>query len=289
MLTLRDIYATARPPVLSFEVFPPKTEKAEAALYEHLASLARKGPDFITCTYGAGGSTQAKTFEIVAEIFRRFGRPVASHLTCVGASAQQIAAYADRLAAAGIANVVALRGDPPKGEERFEKPEGGFSHADELVAFLRSRWPFSIAVGGYPETHREAPSPQADLANLKRKVDAGADVVITQLFFENHLFFRFRDRCVAAGIRAPIIPGILPPHSLAQLDRICPMCGASIPKALRYAILAAGDDPEAQRRAGAEHTARQVEDLLSRGVDGIHFYVLNRADSTVEVLDAVGR
>ena len=219
---------------LSFELFPPKTPQGVANLFQHVARLVEFRPSFITCTYGAGGSTQETTLEIVARVHREFQLPVATHLTCVGRTVDQLREYLRTAHDSNVENVVALRGDPPRGDTAFRPVEGGFRYANELVALIRGEFPeFGIAVAGYPETHQEAPSPEVDLANLKRKVDAGADVVITQLFYNNDDFFRFRDRCHALGIRVPIVPGLLPVTNFAQIQRITSLCGAQLPAAIR--------------------------------------------------------
>jgi methylenetetrahydrofolate reductase (NADPH) len=281
-----SIYA-ARRNVLSFEFFPPQTESGERSLYQHVERLLDFQPDYVTCTYGAGGSTRDKTLKIVTELKRRWDVPVASHLTLVGSTVDQLCAYLRRVADARIENIVALRGDPPRGAATFEVPAGGLRYANELVALIRREFPqFGIAVGGYPETHREAPSPKVDLENLRRKVDAGADVVITQLFFRNADYFAFVERCRGAGIRAPIVPGILPVTSLAQAARLTSMCGASMPPDLLDA-LARSSEAAQQRAAGIAHSIAQVRELVARGVPGLHFYVLNQSGATGEVLQAV--
>jgi methylenetetrahydrofolate reductase (NADPH) len=272
---------------LSFELYPPRTRAGEQALYRHVRELAACHPDFFTCTYGAGGSTRTKTLEIVSELRRLFSLPVASHLTCVGSTVEQLREYLDAARESGVDYIVALRGDPPQGEPEFRAPAGGLSHASELVALIRAEYPgFGIAVAGYPETHRESLSPDADVQFLRRKVDAGADVVITQLFYCNDDFFRFRDRCERAGIRVPIVPGILPVNNLSQVQRITTMCGARLPTAL-VNNLQAKDDAQWQYQIGVEHATQQVRQLVQRGVPGIHFYVLNKSSSTLAVLQAV--
>lgn len=274
---------------LSFELFPPKTAAGEEALFRHVGRLMEFSPSYITCTYGAGGSTQDKTLAIIARVRRDFGVPVATHLTCVGRTVDQIKEYLTEAQQRDIGYVVALRGDPPKGESEFKAVAGGFRHANELVAMIRSDFPqFGVAVAGYPEKHQEAPSPEIDLENLKRKVDAGGDVVITQLFYDNDDFFRFRDDCAAAGIGVPIVPGLLPISNAAQVKRITSMCGAKFPDELAGRLDAAGDDPDAQAKTGAEFASEQTQGLLDAGVPGIHFYVLNKSETTSEVLKAVG-
>jgi methylenetetrahydrofolate reductase (NADPH) len=274
---------------LSFELFPPKTPAGEETMYGSVAELMAYWPDVITCTYGAGGSTRDKTLEITEQVKRRFGVRVASHLTCVGSTVEQLRGYLHEARARGIDNIVALRGDPPKGETAFRPVEGGLRYAAELVALIKQEYSnFGMAVAGYPETHQEALSPQADLENLQRKVAAGGEVVITQLFYDNSDFFRFRDACTAVGIAAPIIPGILPITNLAQIQRITSLCKARLPEEL-IADLGERDDPEWQFERGVAFAARQVQELIESGVPGIHFYVLNRSQATGAVLNAVKR
>lgn len=270
---------------LSFELFPPKTPAAEAELFANLPELVSFAPSFITCTYGAGGSTRDKTLEITARVHRQFGVTVASHLTCVGATVDELRAYLREAQSLGIENIVALRGDPPRGAPAFVPVAGGLAYANELVALIRAEFPhFGIAVAGYPETHQEAPSPQADLANLKRKVDAGADVVITQLFYHNADYFRFRDDCQRMGITVPIVPGVLPITNFAQVRRITSLCGARLPPRLVERLEACGEDAAAQFEVGVEYATRQVQELIDAQVPGIHFYVLNRSPATARVL-----
>lgn len=274
---------------LSFELFPPKTEAGEEAMYRHVDQLVEFRPDFITCTYGAGGSTQEKTLGIVEQVKQRYNLPVASHLTCVGSTVDQLRAYLAQAAKRGIDYIVALRGDPPRGETSFQAVEGGLSYANELVDLIRGEFSnFGIAVAGYPETHQEAPNAEIDLANLKQKVDAGADIVVTQLFYNNDDFFRFRDRCDAIGIRVPLIPGILPVTSLAQIQRITSMCAAGLPEPFVKA-LAQRDDEDWQFQVGVEFATKQVQALIDAGVPGIHFYVLNKSQATSAVLQAINR
>jgi len=273
---------------LSFELFPPRTEAGERNLYSHVGQLMRYAPSFITCTYGAGGSTQDKTLEIASRVHQEFSVPVASHLTCVGRTVDQLRDYLMRAEELGVENVVALRGDPPKGDDSFKPVEGGLRYANELVAMIRAEFPgLGIAVAGYPEVHQEALSPESDLEYLKRKVDAGGDVIITQLFYDNADFLRFRDQCEAAGIEAPILPGLLPVTNLAQIKRITSMCGARLPKDLTEPLEAAANDEAGQFEAGVEHATRQTQELVDAGVPGMHFYVLNRSEATSRVLDSV--
>ena len=273
---------------LSFELFPPKTLAGEAELYGHVQQLCAFRPDYITCTYGAGGSTRDKTLDIVSEVRSRFGCSVASHLTCVGSTVDDLRKYLDEATRREIENIVALRGDAPRGETSFKPAAGGFQYANQLVALVHDEFPhFGVAVAGYPETHREAPNPEADLENLRRKVDAGADVVITQLFYDNADFFRFVERCQHLGIRVPIVPGILPVTNLAQIQRITSLCGATLPADFQQALERATDDAAQQFAVGVDFATRQVQDLIDQGVPGIHFYVLNKSPATVGVLGAV--
>lgn len=274
---------------LSFELFPPKTAAGEAAMYENVGHLMQFQPDVVTCTYGAGGSTREKTLEITSEVKRRFGVRVASHLTCVGATVDQLRDYLREASQRGVDNIVALRGDPPKGETTFTAVEGGLRYANELLALIKREFPsYGVAVAGYPETHQEAPNFDVDLQNLRRKVAAGADVVITQLFYDNVDFFRFRDACEALGIRVPIIPGILPVTNLSQIQRITSLCKAKLPEAF-IAKLSEKDDADWQFQVGVEFAIAQVQELIDRGIPGVHFYVLNKSQATSQVLQSVQR
>lgn len=274
---------------LSFELFPPKSTSGETAMYDSVKHLMAFAPDVITCTYGAGGSTRDKTLDITQQVRQRFGVRVASHLTCVGSTVDDLRGYLAEARARGIENIVALRGDPPKGETAFRQTEGGLRFASELVALIRREFPaFGIAVAGYPETHQEAVSPQADLENLARKVAAGGHVVITQLFYSNADFFRFEARCRELGITAPIIPGILPVTNLSQIQRITTLCKACLPDDF-VAELSQKDDSDWQFAVGVRHATRQVQELIDAGVPGMHFYVLNKSPATAAVLSAVKR
>lgn len=273
---------------LSFEIFPPKTPAGEEALFATVEALMAFRPSFITCTYGAGGSTREKTLELTVAIRERFGVSTAAHLTCVGSSYDDLRAWLRRATGQGVENIVALRGDPPRGESRFVPADGGLAYGNELVALIRQEFPqFSIAVAGYPETHQEAPNPEVDLANLTRKVEAGADVVITQLFYDNRDFFAFRRRYQQAGIRAPLVPGILPIINFTQIQRITSLCGAKLPPVLVAELEARRDDPEAELEIGVAHAVRQCQELLDAGVPGLHLYVLNKATATARILEAL--
>jgi methylenetetrahydrofolate reductase (NADPH) len=273
---------------LSFELFPPKSEAGFEELMRNVGELVEFEPAFITCTYGAGGSTRDKTLDVCQSVRERFGVSVASHLTCVGSTVEQLRGYLNEAISRGVENIVALRGDPPKGETEFKQTAGGFRYANELVALLKSEFPtLGVAVAGYPEKHLEAPSLDADLDNLKRKVDAGAHAVVTQLFYDNVDFFRFRDRCRARGIRVPIVPGVLPVTNSAQIKRITSLCGAKLPADFQAALDARGDDVEGQFETGVEFATRQVQELVAQEADGLHFYVLNKSPATSRVLREV--
>lgn len=284
-----DYFAQRQGPVISFEVFPPKTEKAMESLREVLSRLAALRPSFMTVTYGAMGSTQSRTLEIAALIKATHGVETASHLTCVGSSREEIDQILARLTASGIENIVALRGDPPQGETNFKAPPGGFSHASELVAHIKATGRFGIAVAGYPEKHIEAPSADIDLAHLKHKVDVGGDVVVTQLFYDNADFYAFQRRLRALGVTRPIVPGLLPIQSFAQIKRITSMCGARIPQALHDELDRAGDDEARTQEIGIRWAIDQARDLFANGAPGVHFYVLNRAAHMERIMAALGR
>lgn len=282
-----DMYGTGKFG-LSFEIFPPKTEAGETQLFSALEALMVFRPSFVSCTYGAAGSIQDKTLELTTTISKRFGVTTVAHRTCVGSTAEGIRQWLKEATGLGIENVVALRGDPPKGQTEFKKPEGGLAYANELVALIRQEFPhFSIAVAGYPETHQEAPSPAVDLANLKRKVNAGADAVITQLFYDNRDFFEFRRRYEEAGIGAPLIPGILPVVNLGQIQRITSLCGAKIPPSFLAELEVYRDDPDGQAGVGVRFAIRQCRELLDAGIPGLHFYLLNKAEAAFRILEAL--
>lgn len=271
---------------LSFELFPPKTEEGVTALMQTVRELCQFKPDFFTCTYGAGGSTQDRTLQVASSVKRQFGVPVASHLTCVGSTVDDLRRYLTTAQQQGIDYIVALRGDPPKGETAFRPVEGGLCYANELVHLIRTEFPrYGIAVAGYPEVHQEAVNADEDLKNLKRKVDAGGDIVVTQLFYKNEDFFRFRDRCQAIGIQVPIVPGILPVTNLAQIQRIASLCKASLPQSF-VDRLGEKDDAAWQYSVGVEFAQQQVAELIQAGVPGIHYYVLNKSQATAAVLKA---
>ncbi len=274
---------------LSIEIFPPKTADGDAALAENLAQLVRYRPAFISCTYGAGGSTRGRTIDWCRQIQNRYGCTATAHFTCVGSTEDDLLEWLSQAEAAGITNIMALRGDPPQGQTEFKAVEGGLKHANELVAFIRGRYPkMGIGVAGYPEKHVEACDAPTDLANLKRKVDAGADAVFCQLFYENANFFDFRDRCAKAGIRVPIVPGIMPITEYARIQRITAMCGAVFPKPLASRLEAVRDDKQAQFEIGVEHAIAQCRELIDQGAPGIHFYALNKSQACERILAALG-
>jgi len=273
---------------LSFELFPPKTDQGRLSLMRHVDCLVEFQPSFITCTYGAGGSAQESTLEVISAVKKKHSLPVATHLTCVGRSTEQLRDYLSRASVAGIENVVALRGDPPQGEASFQPVAGGFAYANELVAFIHQEFPaLGVAVGGYPEKHLEAPSLQVDLENLKRKVDAGAEVVLTQLFYDNRDYLDFRQRCEQLGLGVPVVPGLLPVTSLKQIQRIASLCGAKLPRELVAELVRYQDDVTGQFEVGVDFATRQTQQLIDAGVPGVHFYVLNKSEAAQRVLSCV--
>ncbi|MDF3068558.1 MAG: 5,10-methylenetetrahydrofolate reductase [Polyangiaceae bacterium] len=269
---------------ISFEFFPPKDQEGVARLFGTVAELAPFAPSYVSVTYGAGGSTRQLTVELVGRIQREVGIDAMAHLTCVGATREELGGVLDQLESAGVGNVIALRGDPPQGASSFVTPEGGFGHASELCAFIKSRGDFCIAGACYPEKHPEAASLEADLEKLKRKVDAGAEFLITQLFFDNADYFSFVERAREVGIHVPIVAGIMPVTNVSQIKRFTAMCGAHMPSALMQRLEVVAADPEAVGQIGVDHAVTQCRELLAAGVPGIHFYTLNRSKATVEIL-----
>jgi len=270
---------------LSCEVFPPKREGNLENLYTTIKELGVISPDFISVTYGAGGSTRDKTIEIASRVKNDFGMEVLAHLTCVQSTRDDIAATLDALREENVENILALRGDPPEGTEKFVRVAGGFGYANELVEFIKAHDDFSIGVAGYPEGHIEAPSIDVDLVNLKRKVDAGADFIITQLFFNNNDYYRFRDRALKLKIRVPIIPGIFPVLNYNQFIRIAsPLYGAKIPSRLADKIEKLKDNPGEIEKYGIEYAINQMYNLLGNEVPGFHIYTMNRSDPVRKIL-----
>ena len=273
----------------SFEFFPPRDPEGWRTLYAAIADLTLLRPTFVSVTYGAGGSTRRKTVELVARIKEELGLEAMAHLTCVGHTQDEIAQILQRLEEEGIANILALRGDPPQKHQRFEPTPGGFSHASDLIRFIRTNFGFCIGAAAYPEVHPEAPSPEADLMYLREKVLAGAEFLITQLFFDPAIYFRFVDRAREAGIAVPIVPGVMPVTSVSQIERFTRMCGASIPQELHARLDAVRDDPAGVVRVGVEWATEQCSALLEGGAPGIHFYTLNRSHSARQVYENITR
>jgi len=285
-MRIDDLLAANRP-IFSFEFFPPKTPEGVAALFETVEALRPLEPDYVSVTYGAGGATRDGTVEIATRIRKEHGIEVMAHLSCVGETREGLEAILERFAEAGVQNVLALRGDPPRGEESFQKPPGGLSSAAELTAFIRERHDFTIGGACFPEVHPEAASPEADLAYLKTKVEAGASFLITQLFFDNRVYWDFVAAARERGIDVPIIPGVIPIASYGQVARICKLCDASIPDELDAAMRGLGGDADAEALLGVAFAARQCDELLAGGAPGIHFYALNRAPGVRAVLSAL--
>jgi len=277
-------------PVFSFEFFPPKTDEGYQSLYAAIGELKRLEPGFVSVTCGAAGSTRRKTAELVVRIQRDLGLTAMAHVVCTGTTPAELAESLGWMRSQGIENVLALRGDPPKDQPSWRPVPGGFSHANELAAFIRGRFDFCIGGACYPEKHPEAPSPEEDLRNLKRKVDAGVDFLVTQLFFDESDYWRFVERARAAGIGVPIVPGVMPIVSAANLRRMASLSpGSKIPAELQDELDRAGDDGEAALEVGVRWATRQCRGLLERGAPGIHFYTLNRSPATRRVHEALSR
>jgi methylenetetrahydrofolate reductase (NADPH) len=279
-----QIYATRRRPIISFEVYPPKPETTLESFRGVLTRLVELRPDFMTVTYGAGGSTRGRTVEIASILRREFAMEAACHLTCVGSTAADIGRTLGEIRAAEGENIVALRGDPPQGQAVYTPPPGEYRHARQLVEHIRGTQDFGVAVATYPEKHLEATDLETDLRRFREKASAGADIAITQLFYDNRFYFDLVERTRALGIEIPIIPGILPILGLQQVKRITGMCGASIPPALLGYMEAAAADGEKAMEVGICHAILQARELLEKGVPGIHFYVLNKSKHMVRIL-----
>ena len=294
MQLIRDIYAArkgAGKPVISFELFPPKTEEGDRTLLQKtLPALRQLSPDYVSVTYGAGGSTRDKTLMIVDRVQREHHLTALAHLTCVGATRDEITALLGEFRRLGVKNILALRGDPPGGTGEFQKTEGGFEFAYELVRLIRDLNNFSIGVAGFPEGHIACrDGKEVDWQRLKMKIDAGADFVVTQLFFDNDDFYQFRDFLTKkCGVTVPLVAGILPILSGPQIKRFTALCGSRLPEALLASLEKLGGDDEAAIQFGIEYATRQCEDLLRQGTPGIHFYTLNKARSTAAVLRNLG-
>lgn len=282
-----DAILAAKRPVFSVEFSPPRTEAAREQLFDTARQLAELEPDFVSVTYGAGGSTRDGTVEITKALRDELGLETMAHLSCVGETKEGLTATLDRIAAAGIENVFALRGDPPRGESDFVQPEGGLGNAAELAAFIHADWDFNVGGACFPEVHPEAPDLATDLDYLRKKVEAGASFLITQLFFDNQVYFDFVAAARQAGIDVPILAGVIPVAGFAQTKRICALCDASIPPSLEAAFAAVEGDERAEFELGVAYAAQQCSELLIAGAPGIHFYALNRAPATRAVLGAL--
>jgi len=285
-MKLGDLLAQRRP-CISFEFFPPKTDEGVESLMRTVKSLRILNPGFVSVTYGAGGSSRLRTFEVVKRIKAELEIEPMAHLTCVGSTRDEMRALVRELAACGVENIMALRGDPPQGERRFTPAEGGFRYASELIAMLASEFDFGIGAGAYPEVHPEAEGVGADVRVAMAKVEAGASFLVTQFFFENDAYFAYVDRLRAAGVTVPIVPGIMPITNYAGVSRMLAMNGGHMPQRLLAELEARVDEPEAVAELGVAFTALQCRDLLAGGAPGLHFYTLNRSTATRAVVSAL--
>lgn len=284
-MRIADIFKSGPDPVFSFEFFPPKGEKGRDALLATIADLEDLAPSFVSVTYGAGGSTRDRTLELVSYIKNRVGIEAMAHLTCVGATRDEISGVLDALESASIENVIALRGDPPQDADDFVPHPDGLAHALDLIEMIRGGdRPICLAAACYPEVHPQATSPEDDLTHTIAKVHAGAEVLISQLFFDNNCYFRFVEKLRAEGVEVPVVPGIMPITNVAQIERFTRMCGASIPDALSRKLEPVREDPDAVVELGIEHSVEQCAELLAGGAPGVHFYTLNRSRSTRDIL-----
>jgi methylenetetrahydrofolate reductase (NADPH) len=288
-LRISELYARSRP-TISFEFFPPKTPEAEEALFrETVPALKRLGPSFISVTYGAGGGTRDTTLRVVNRIRREHGVESMAHLTCVGSTRDMLAGVLDEAHALGIENILALRGDPPRGQTSFQPVAGGFRYAVELIRFVKSRNSFTVGAAGYPEGHVECSDRRLDWDRTVAKVEAGAEFLITQLFYDNRDFFAFEDYLKnQRSVRVPIVPGMLPFLSTEQIKRFTSLCGAKLPAAILQKLEAYGDDNESVRKLGVEVCTAMCRELLDHGVPGLHFYCLNRHQSCTEIFQNLG-
>lgn len=291
-MKLKQIYKSDKP-VISFEIFPPKAKTPEelnqkvSALFEELKILAEYNPAFISVTYGAGGSTQETTLDIVIKIKNELKLSPMPHFTCTGSSKEFILEYLKKIENAGIDNILALRGDPSKGETCFVKPENGFGYANELVCFIKEHTDLGVAVAAYPECHQECCSLDADIDNLKKKVDCGSEAIITQLFYDNKCYFSFVEKAQKKGINIPIIPGILPITSYSQMERTAMLSGCKLPDGFAKKLAENKEDKEAVKQIGIEFAVNQCNELLASNIPGIHFYPLNKAFAVKTVLDNI--
>ncbi len=286
-MRIDEIIGASERPVFSFEFFPPKTDDGERNLRATLEDLRAFDPDFVSVTYGAGGATRGRTTELTRWIKRDLGIESMAHLSCVGSTREELRGILDELAGAGIENVLALRGDPPRGQSEWQAHPGGLRYSTELAQLIHEGYPFAVGAACFPEVHPEAPSLASDLRFLKAKVDAGASFLITQLFFDPELYFTFVDEARATGIEVPILPGIMPITDVSQIKTITGMCGASIPAELLAALEARAEDRDAVLELGVAYATLQCAELLARGAPGIHFYTLNRSPATRAILSAL--
>ena len=286
-MNIFELYSKAKSPVFSFEIFPPKTTEGDLKLKSTIAELKKLKPGFVSVTYGAGGSTRDKTIEICADIQASYSIPSMCHFTCVGADKDQIKSILQTIQSRGIQNVIALRGDPPKGQGSFSPTPGGFSNASELVTYIRQeKFPFCIAGGCYPEKHPDSPTIESDIAYLKKKVEAGAEFLVSQLFFSNSVFIKFLDRARSAGISSPIIPGIMPITSYSQIQRFKDLAECEIPEDLVFKLEREKDNPTEFMKLSIAYTTAQCRELLAIS-PGIHFYTLNQSMATLEIMKSL--
>ncbi|MDQ6819269.1 MAG: methylenetetrahydrofolate reductase [NAD(P)H] [Actinomycetota bacterium] len=286
-MRIDEILATSDEPVFSFEFFPPKSDEGERNLRDTLEDLRAFHPDFVSVTYGAGGSTRARTVELTKWIKNELGIEAMAHLSCVGSSRDELIGILDGIAAAGIDNVLALRGDPPRGETEWRPHPQGLRYSTELAELIRDAYPFCIGAACFPEVHPDAPDIAHDLRFLREKVGAGVSFLVTNLFLDPELYFRFVEEARAAGVEVPIIPGIMPITNVGQIKTMTGMCGASIPQALLEALEWRTEDPSAVLQLGVSYATLQCAELLARGAPGIHFYTLNRSPATRAILSAL--
>jgi methylenetetrahydrofolate reductase (NADPH) len=285
-MRIADLLERQRP-VFSFEFFPPKTDEGQQTLRNTLEVLKDDEPDYVSVTYGAGGTTRNRTVEITKTIKRDHGIEAMAHLSCVGEPRERLVELLEEIHAAGIQNVLALRGDPPRGETAWRPHPGGLSYSVELIQLIRERFDFCVGAAGFPEVHLDAPDRASDLQYAKEKVEAGAEFLITQLFFDNEVYFDYVEAAREAGIEVPIIPGIMPITNYGQIHRFTDMCGATIPDDLERQLTGRADDPEAVAELGVAYATLQCSDLLARGAPGVHFYTLNRSPATRAILAAL--
>jgi methylenetetrahydrofolate reductase (NADPH) len=288
-MKITDLLSKSSQPIFSFEFFPPKTEEEMIQLFATIKEVKKLNPGYVSVTYGAGGATRDRTIEIVKHAKKEIGLESMAHLTCVGHSKSEIKNILDELENSGIENVLALRGDPPQGETHFAPHPDGFKYASELTAFIRASYPLCIAVAGYPEGHIESQDKETDWDWLRQKIMAGANFIITQLFFDNRDFFAFEKRIREKGVTVPIIPGIMPITNYGQIVRFTQTCGAKIPEKVARDLEEIQDDLEAVQRYGVEYATRQCGELIAHGVPGIHFYTLNKSKSTRKIVENLRR